>query len=72
MNWRGKPLVSHEVVVNLIAATTTTKGLKVRAQLDPRPYPTKAKISKADMQRVNLQPHTFHGEWNYTIGLSKN
>jgi transposase len=72
MNWRGKPLVSHEVVVNLIASTTTTKGLKVKAQLDPNPYPTKVEISKADMQRVNLQPHTFHGEWNYTIGLSRN
>jgi transposase len=72
MNWRGKPLVSHEVVVNLIAGTTTTKGLKVKAQLDPSPYPTKVEISKVDMQRVNLQPHTFHGEWNYTIGLSKN
>jgi transposase len=71
MNWRGKPLVSHEVVVNLIAATTTTKGLKVKAQLDPNLYPTKVEVSKEDMRRVNLLPHDFHGEWNYTIGRSK-
>jgi len=62
MNWRGKPLVSHEVAVNLIAATTTTKGLKVKAQLDSSLYPTKVEVSKAEMQRINLQPHTFHGE----------
>jgi transposase len=72
MNWRGKPLVSHEVVVNLIAGTTTTKGLKVKARLDPNLYPTKVEVSKEAMRKVNLQPHTFHGEWNYTIGLSKN
>ncbi len=71
MNWRGKPLVSHEVVVNLIAATTTDKGLRVRAQLDRRTYPTKVEVTKADMQRVNLQPHKYHGEWNYTIGHSQ-
>ena len=67
MNWRGKPLVSHEVVVNLIAATTTAKGLRVRAQLDRGRYPTRIEVTKADMEQVNLQPHTFHGEWNYTI-----
>ena len=70
MNWRGKPLVSHEVVVNLIAATTTAKGLKVKARLDPHLYPTKVEISKEAMRQVNLQPHSFHGEWNYTIGRS--
>jgi hypothetical protein len=67
MNWRGKPLVSHEVVVNLIAATTTTKGLKVKAHLDPRRYPTKVEVSKQEMEQVNLKPHDFHGEWNYTV-----
>jgi hypothetical protein len=71
MNWRGKPLVSHEVVVNLIAATTTAKGLKVKARLDPRLYPTKVEVSKEAMRQVNLQPHSFHGEWNYTIGRSR-
>ena len=67
MNWRGKPLVSHEVVVNLIAATTTAKGLKVKAKLDLNSYPTGVEVSKEAMRHVNLQPHDFHGEWNYTI-----
>jgi hypothetical protein len=70
MNWRGRPLVSHEVVVNLIAATTTAKGLKVKACLDQNLYPLKVKVSKEAMQQVNLHPHDFHGEWNYTIGQS--
>ena len=70
MNWRGKPLVSHEVVVNLIAATTTAKGLKVKAKLDLNSYPTGVEVSKEAMRRVNLQPHDFHGEWNYTIARS--
>jgi transposase len=67
MNWRGKPLVSHEVVVNLIAATTTARGLKVKAHLDPRRYPTKVEVTKQEMAQVNLRPHDFHGEWNYTV-----
>ena len=67
MNWRGKPLVNHEVVVNLIASTKTESGLKVTARLDKRKYPTKVKVSKDDMNQVNLKPHKFHGEWNYTI-----
>lgn len=71
MNWRGKPLISHEVVVNLIAATTTTRGLRVKARLDPNRYPTKVEVSKEVMRQVNLQPHRFHGEWNYTIRRSK-
>jgi hypothetical protein len=70
MNWRGRPLVSHEVVVNLIAATTTAKGLKVKARLDQNLYPLKVKVPKEAMQQVNLHPHDFHGEWNYTIGPS--
>jgi len=71
MNWRGRPLVSHEVVVNLIAATTTTKGLKVTAHLDLHRYPLKVEVSNEAMQKINLQPHDFHGEWNYTIAQSK-
>jgi transposase len=71
MNWRGRPLVSHEVVVNLIAATTTTKGLKVRARLDDHLYPLKVEVTQEALQQVNLQPHDFHGEWNYTIGRSR-
>jgi len=70
MNWRGKPLVTHEVVVNLIAATTTAKGLKVTAELDANLYPTKVEVSKEAMLHINLQPHKFHGEWNYTVGRS--
>jgi transposase len=71
MNWRGRPLVSHEVVVNLIASTKTSKGLKVKAKLDRNKYPTKVEVSKEQMQQVNLQPHKFHGEWNYTITQSQ-
>jgi hypothetical protein len=67
MNWRGRPLVSHEVVVELISATTTKTGLRVRAELDRGIYPTKVKISKAQMAKLNLVAHSFHGEWNYTI-----
>jgi hypothetical protein len=67
MNWRGRPLVSHEVVVNLIAATTTQAGLTVRAELDRGSYPTHIKVSDEDLARVRLHRHPFHGEWNYTI-----
>ena len=67
MNWRGQPLVSHEVVVNLIGATTTRSGLKVKARLDTSTYPTKVKVPDKDIQSVNLKPHKFHGDWNYTI-----
>jgi hypothetical protein len=67
MNWRGRPLTSHEVVVNLIGATKTRKGLKVRAELDRRSYPTGTKIADNELAAVDLKPHKFHGEWNYTI-----
>jgi transposase len=66
-NWRGKPLISHEVIVNLIAATTTKAGLKVRCQLDQQFYPTHIVVSDAELAQVNLQPDDFHGEWNYVI-----
>ena len=66
-NWRGKPLSSHEVVVNLIAATTNRKGLKVSCALDTEKYPPGVKISDAEMERLNLKRHEFHGDWNYTI-----
>lgn len=71
-NWRGKPLVSHKVIVELIAATTTQAGLKVRSQLDTNTYPSGIKISRAQMQAVNLKPHTFHEEWNYTVEPNPN
>jgi hypothetical protein len=66
-NWRGRPLISHEVIVNLIANTATRQGLKIQAELDQRLYPTGTKISDAELRRVQLKPHKFHGDWNYTI-----
>jgi hypothetical protein len=67
MNWKGRPLVSHEVVVKLIGATMTKTGLKVKARLDKRKYPLKVRVSDEDMKTLNIEPHKFHGEWNYTI-----
>src|SRR5829696_512070 len=66
-NWRGKPLVSHEAIVNLIAATTTKAGLKVTCELDQESYPTGIKVTKKEMAEIELRRDTFHGEWNYTI-----
>ena len=66
-NWRGKPLISHEVIVNLISATTTNKGLLVKCQLDKNSYPKGIKISDEIMKQINLIRCDFHGEWNYTI-----
>ena len=63
-NWRGKPLISHEVIVNLIAATTTATGLKVQAELDTAAYPKGRKVSDQEVADVNLCRHSFHGEWN--------
>src|SRR4029077_13508304 len=62
-NWRGKPLVSHQVIVQLIAATATKTGLKVRSEIAPNSYPAGIKIAAADLARVNLQCHEFHGDW---------
>ena len=66
-NWRGRPLVSHEVILNLIAATTTQKGLKIQAELDQGLYPTGVKVSDEELAAVNLKPADFHGDWNYRI-----
>ena len=66
-NWRGKPLLTHQVIVNLIAATTTTTGLAVRSRVDDRIYPKGRRVSDKQLALVNLEPHAFHGEWNYTI-----
>jgi len=66
-NWRGKPLVSHEVIINLIANTTTTKGLKIQAELDTGKYPIGIKVSKKQLATLNLKRHEFHGDWNYEI-----
>ncbi len=66
-NWRGNPLVSHEVIINLIAATTTSTGLRVRSELDTNRYPAGTRVTKEQMAEINLQRDDFHGEWNYTI-----
>jgi hypothetical protein len=67
MNWRGRPLTSHEVIVNTIAATTTATGLTVHAELDTGLYPAGVKISDAQMDALPLARHDWHGDWNYTL-----
>jgi transposase len=67
LNWRGKPLRSFKTIVQLIAATTTTTGLTVRAELDENKYPKGVKTSDAQLAAINLTRHDFHGDWNYTI-----
>lgn len=69
-NWRGKPLSSHEVIVQLIAATSNRKGLRVHAELDPAIYPAGTKISDEEMAKLHIEMAEFHGEWNYSL-LSK-
>ena len=66
-NWRGKPLISHEVIINLIANTATTQGLRVRAELDTATYPTGLKVTDRELASVKLKPDDFHGDWNYCI-----
>ena len=66
-NWRGKPLISHEVIVKLIAATSNRAGLKVECQLDTNIYPKAIKVSDKEMADIHIQRDSFHGEWNYTI-----
>ncbi len=66
-NWRGRPLVSREVVVSLIGATTTQQGLRVCAALDDRHYETGVRVSDAEFRAINIEPDSFHGDWNYTI-----
>ena len=66
-NWRGRPLVSHQAIVNLIASTTTRSGLIVKAALDTNHYDTKIKVSDEQFARLRLKPHEFHGDWNYTL-----
>jgi hypothetical protein len=67
MNWRGRPLTSHEVIVQTIAATTTAAGLTVHAELDPGSYPDGVKVSDAQMNALPLTRHDWHGDWNYTL-----
>ncbi|MBA3358389.1 MAG: ISAzo13 family transposase [Thermoleophilaceae bacterium] len=72
MNWRAKPLISRQVVIDLINATTTRTGLEVFARLDEHSYPKGIKVSNAELAAVNLKPNAFHPEWNYTINPSGN
>nr|WP_283245649.1 hypothetical protein [Acidiphilium multivorum] len=67
MNWRGKPLVSYQVIVQLIGSTRTDTGLQVACEIDSNLYPRGIKVSDAEMQAINISPNAFHGEWNYTI-----
>jgi len=67
MNWRGRPLTSHDVVINSIAATTTRTGLTVQARLDDGTYPTGVKVTSAQMAALPISRHPFHGDWNYTL-----
>ncbi len=71
MNWRGRPLTSHQVIIDLIGATTTRTGLKVHAELDGSTYPTGIKISDTEMSALPLTRHQFHGDWNYSIKPDK-
>ena len=66
-NWRGKPLISHEVIINLISNTTTTTGLKVYAQLDDREYQKGIKVTDQQFATINITRNAFHGDWNYTV-----
>lgn len=66
-NWRGRPLVSHQTVVNLIASTTTRSGLIVKAALDTNRYDTAVKVTDQQLEQLRLKPHHFHGDWNYTL-----
>jgi len=70
MNWRGRPLVSYRTIIELIAATTTTKGLTIRAEADLTTYETGTKVTDAQLAAVPLTNHDFHGDWNYTIAQS--
>jgi hypothetical protein len=69
--WRGRPLVSYQVIITSIAATTTSSGLKVFARLDQRDYPKKVEVTDAEVAAVNIAPDPFHPEWNYAITPSR-
>jgi hypothetical protein len=66
-NWRARPLVSYQTIVQLIAATTTDTGLKVQCEIDPNTYPAGVKVTDTEMDAIAIQRHEFHGDWNYTI-----
>jgi hypothetical protein len=66
-NWRGRPLMSLVAIVNLIAATRTRTGLRVRAEIDNGRYPKCVKVASDKLERIRIERHDFHGDWNYTI-----
>ena len=70
-NWRGKPLTDRATIVNLIGSTKTKEGLKIRCELDTKNYPKGIKVSDAQLEKVKLKKHKFHGDWNYTIHPNK-
>jgi hypothetical protein len=70
-NWRGRPLTSREVIVNLISSTTTKKGLKIKAAVDQNQYPTGIKVTNKDFRSIAIERSSFHGEWNYKIKCRK-
>jgi Rhodopirellula transposase DDE domain len=70
-NWRGKPLVSHAVIVQLIGSTTTETGLEVRCEIDASLYPKGIQVTEQEMQAINITHDEFHGEWNYTISANQ-
>ena len=67
MNWSGQPLVSHEVIVNLIRATKTSQGLRVEAEIDHNVYPAGVKVTDEEIAQLNITKDSFHGEWNYSV-----
>jgi hypothetical protein len=71
MNWRGKPLVSHQVIVELIGSTSTETGLKVCCEIDGNLYPKGIKVPDEEMQAINISRNEFHGDWNYTISSNQ-
>jgi len=68
MNWRGKPLINYEVIINLIEGTKTRKGLKIKAKMDKNIYELGKKVSEKDMRKINILEHKINSKWNYTIG----
>ena len=71
MNWAGRPLTSHQVIIDLIGATTTRAGLKIHAELDDSTYPTGIRISDTEMAALPIERHEFHPNWNYTLNPRK-
>ncbi len=67
MNWRGRSLISYEAIVQLIGNTRTTKGLTIRCELDEATYKKGQKVDDSQLNAINIERHSFHGEWNYTI-----